>query len=366
MEEFLQQQFFGNSVEDYLWAIGFILLAIVFERFLSRTITNLIFKAFSKILKDVSKEEMFHILHKPLSWVVILIISYFATLHLEYPAEFDFGDDPNKMSVRFLLKKTYLSLFIIMFTWVVLRIVDAIGIVLERRAEKTESMQDDQIIAFAKDMTKVLVIIFAAFIFLGKIFDVNVTSLIAGLGVGGLAVALAAKETLENLLGGFTIFLDKPFVIGDYVRVGNIEGTVERIGFRSTRIRTLEKSYLTVPNKKMVDAELDNFSLRTFRRVKMTIGLIYQTPPETIQAIIQEIQQLIDEHPHTNQDGIVRFDQYGASSLDIMVLYFIDIISFNEYTKIKEEINFKIMDIVKKHKDTDFAYPTQTIFIEKE
>src|SRR6185369_10292037 len=124
----------------------------------------------------------------------------------------------------------------------------------------------DQLVPFLREAIKIIIGVFSFFFILGAVFHINIASLIAGLGIGGLAFALAAKETLENLLGSFTIFLDKPFVVGDVVKVGSAEGTIENIGFRSTRIRTLEKTLLTVPNKKMVDAELDNLTERVVRR----------------------------------------------------------------------------------------------------
>ncbi|MBL4623758.1 MAG: mechanosensitive ion channel, partial [Flavobacteriales bacterium] len=161
--------------------------------------------------------------------------------------------------------------------------------------------------------------------------------LLAGLGVGGLALALAAKESLENLLSSFTIFFDKPFVLGDTVKVGGVVGTVEKVGFRSTRLRTPEKSYVTIPNRKMIDAELDNLSLRTFRRVKQTVGLTYGTPVSSIQLIVQDIQQLIDGHQHTNQDGKAKFTDFGASSLDVMVNYYVDTMDWRVYLDVKQD-----------------------------
>ncbi len=193
----------------------------------------------------------------------------------------------------------------------------------------------------------------------------NVGSLVAGLGIGGLAIALAAKESLENLFGSFTIFFDKPFVVGDLVTIGGVSGTVEKVGFRSTRIRTLEKSYVTIPNKRMIDAELDNLSLRTFRRVKFDVGLVYGTSMSTIKSVVQKIQKYVDEHERTNQDGQVKFMEFGSSSLDVMVLYYIDTMDWGVFLDIKEEINYKIMEIVE-NEESDFAFPTQTLHLNQE
>jgi MscS family membrane protein len=361
LSEFLSQRYLGNSVEDYCWLLGMILLGLIFKKFFSKILSNLLYKAVQKYAEGVESEKMFELLHRPLSWFVMLIIFYSSTTHIEFPAEWNL-ETVEKFGLRMIIERIYQLLFISSIAWVVLRFVDFVGLILLKKAEKTESKQDDQIIPFAIEFLKIIVLIFSIFIVLGSVFKVNVGSLVAGLGIGGLALALAAKESLENLLSSFLIFFDKPFIVGDLVKVGSISGTVEKVGFRSTRIRTLEKSYLTVPNKKMIDAELDNLSLRTFRRVNFNIGLVYGTTKEQMQGVVSDIQKYIDEHKHTNQDGKVRFTQFGASSLDIMVLYFIDTMDFGVFLEVQEEINFKIMEIVKSH-NTDFAYPTQTLFV---
>ncbi|MGZ4049646.1 MAG: mechanosensitive ion channel family protein, partial [Bacteroidia bacterium] len=210
-------------------------------------------------------EKLLALLKKPLGIFILLISFYFAFNILTFPAEWNFTTIDH-FGLRMLLYRAYQIGIIVTLTWVVLRVIDFFGLVLIYRASLTESKTDDQLVPFIKESIKVIVTIMAVFFILGAVFKLNIASLIAGLGIGGLAIALAAKESLENLLGSFTIFLDKPFVIGDLIRVGTLEGTVEKIGFRSTRLRTPEKSYVTVPNKKLVDGELDNLSLRIQRR----------------------------------------------------------------------------------------------------
>jgi MscS family membrane protein len=175
---------------------------------------------------------------------------------------------------------------------------------------------------------------------------------------------MASKESLENLLGSFTIFLDKPFTVGDTVTVGSITGTVEKVGFRSTRLRTFDKSLVTLPNKKMIDAELDNLGMRPVRRVKFNIGLTYETTNEQMKSIVSDIQHLVDQHEKTNKDGKVRFQEFGSSSLDILVMYFVDSPSWDNLIDVKEDINYKIMEIVKKH-NSDFAFPSTTVYLQK-
>jgi MscS family membrane protein len=360
---YFYQVYFGNTLLDYCWLAGFVLLGFIFERFLSKILSNILFNTISKYSEGISNDKFFQLLHKPLSWLVMLIILYLASSHIEFPEEWDFASK-DEFGVRMLLHRFYQLFLYGSLTWIFLRIADFFTLVLLKKAEKTDTKQDDQLISFGAEITKIIIIIFSIFIILGSVFNINIGSLVAGLGIGGLALALAAKESLENLLSSFIIFFDKPFIVGDTVTVGSVTGTVEKIGFRSTRIRTLEKSYLTLPNKKMIDAELDNLSLRTFRRVKFDVGVTYGTSVEQIKAIVKDIQQYIDEHPNTNQDGKVRFFEFGSSSLNILVLYFIDTMDYGVFLEVKEEINFKIMEIVTSH-GSDFAFPTQTIHLEQ-
>ena len=262
------------------------------------------------------------------------------------------------------LEKLFNLLLLITIFWTFNRAIDFVGYKLKNKAMETESKVDDQLIPFAIDIAKVLTIVLGSVMILGNVFDVNVTALVTGLGIGGVAFALASKESLENLLGSFTIFFDKPFTVGDTVTLGGVTGTVEKVGFRSTRIRTFDKSIVTVPNKNIISAELDNLGARPVRRVKFNIGLTYDTSVENIKKIVDDIQKLIDEHPMTNQEGKVRFLEFGPSSLDIMVLYYVDSPDWEALIDAKQKINFDIIDIVNKYK-CEFAFPSTSVYIEK-
>ena len=362
--EILDDIYFGNTVQDYLWVIGSLLFGAIFVRFIAHRISNTLFRLIAGKTEGVDKEELYHLLAKPLRWLIMLIILFVCTSHLDYPAEWDLAPK-EEFGLRMFLHRSFIAFLIIVITWAALKITRFLGIILMAKALLTESKSDDQIIPFLMEIIKIVVITLGTFIFMGSVFKVDVGALIAGLGIGGLALALAAKESLENLLASFVIFFDKPFVIGDLVTVNGVTGTVEKIGFRSTRIRTLEKSYLTLPNRLMIDNVLDNLSLRTYRRVNFNIGVLYGTSEEQLKQIVQEIQRCIDEHPNTNQDGEIHFMEFGASSLDIMILYFIDTVDWSVFLKIKEEVNFEIMRIVEAH-NADFAFPTQTIHLEKD
>jgi len=236
---------------------------------------------------------------------------------------------------------------------------------MENRASKTESKVDDQLVSFFKDVTKIFVVIMSVFFTLASVFEINIATLIGGLGIGGLAVALAAKETLENLLGSVTIFLDRPFVIGDKVKIGEVEGHVENIGLRSTRIRTFEKSLVTVPNKLMVDAELENTTEKTYWRLKFTVGVLYSTDADDIRNIISQSLEFLDKHSLIEDKPIVKLSEFNSSSIDILYYVLIKTTEWGVYLDAKEEIYFKVMEIVNEN-NTEFAFPTRTLYLEKD
>lgn len=362
VQEFLQRTILGNSIENICWFVGVIVVGLIFQRLLSKLLTFFVFKFLQKYSVGVGYDKLLTLLKKPMGILIMLLAVYIGLNYLSFPAEWHMAG-MERFGLRLVLYRSFQIGIIVTVTWIILRVVDFFGLVLLYRASLTESKADDQLVPFIKESVKVIVMIFSVFFILGAVFKLNIASLIAGLGIGGLAIALAAKESLENLLGSFTIFLDKPFVIGDLIRVGGVEGHVEKIGFRSTRIRTLEKTFVTVPNKKLVDSELDNLSLRTWRRAKFNIGLTFQSKPAQLKKIVEEIQQYIEGHAHTiNGETRVKMHEFDPSAISIMVIYYVDTMEYDVYLDVRQEINYKILDIVESN-GCNFAYPTQTVFV---
>ncbi len=197
-------------------------------------------------------------------------------------------------------------------------------------------------------------------------FGINVSAFIASLGLGGLAFALAAKDTAANLFGGFAILTDNIFKIGDWIKVGSVEGIVEDIGMRTTKIRAFDKRLIVVPNATIANSAVDNFSRRDRRRIKMRIGLTYGTSTQTMQKILKEIREMLQNHPHIHKEPLfVYFDEFGASSLDLFFYLFTKTAVWEEYLKIREDINLKIIEIVQRN-GSDFAFPSQSIYFENE
>lgn len=361
--EFLQIEFLSNTLLDYSWFIGAVLVGLLFKKLISKYLSHLLFKIVGKKGAEVGVDKFDALLTKPIGFFIMLSIIYLGSSHINYPEVWNLAPE-NEVGLKMLINKGFSLIYVYSIFWIFLKVIDFIGLILNKRAEATENKMDDQLIPFIVEIAKIITYIFALVIVMGNVFEVDITALAAGLGIGGIALAMASKESLENLLGSFTIFFDQPFTVGDTVTVGTVTGTVEKVGFRSTRIRTFDKSLVTVPNKKMIDAELDNLGMRPVRRVKFNIGLTYETAPEQIKAIVTDIQAMINQHPKTNQEGKVRFQEFGSSSLDILVMYFVDSPKWNDLIDVKEDVNYKIMEIVKKHK-SDFAFPSTTVYLQK-
>ncbi|MXV14899.1 mechanosensitive ion channel family protein [Hufsiella ginkgonis] len=369
---FFDRVILGNSVKAYLLFAGIIIAGIIFKRILSRLLSKLLYTLFGRFGQEVKAEVFVALLVRPVEIVILLVTLYLAINQLSYPLNevifsrmVTVGNKKELYSVTLIdvFDKIFLFCIITSLFWILLRMIDFVAHVFSYKASLTESKSDDQIVLFLRELSKIVTVILCFFVILGSVFNLNVATIIAGLGIGGIAIALAAKESLENLLGSFTIFMDKPFVVGDLIRVEGYEGTVEKVGFRSTQIRTTDKTIVTFPNKKMIDGPLENLTLRNYRRMKFTIGLTYDTAPETIRKIAGDISEYIISRAQISDDPIITFDSFGEWSINIQVLYFIEMMDYGEYMKIKEEINYKIMEIVRSN-DASFAYPTRKIIHE--
>jgi MscS family membrane protein len=194
----------------------------------------------------------------------------------------------------------------------------------------------------------------------------SISGLLASLGIGGLAVALAAKDTLSNIFGSFMIILDRPFHIGDWVKAGDMEGVVEEVGFRSTKIRTFAKTLITVPNNIIANLAIDNFSRMPNRRIKLNVGVTYETSPAQMRRAVSLIREMLTNHPAIQQDFfLVNFTDFGASSLDIMVYCFTTTTVWGEYLDARENVCLKIMDILEEL-GLEIAFPSRSVYLRGE
>jgi MscS family membrane protein len=247
--------------------------------------------------------------------------------------------------------------------WLAYRLIDVLSEFMQVRAEATASKLDDQLVPLISKTLKVFVSIIGGIFILGNL-DVDVGSLLAGLGLGGLAFALAAKDTVANLFGSAMIFIDKPFQIGDTVVLNGVEGTIEEVGFRTSRLRTAYDSQVTMPNALVVNAMVDNHGRRKYRRYKTVLGLTYDTPPEKVQAFCEGVRAILAGMAAVRKDLYrVEFVQFGASALEIEIICFFTVTSTDDEMAARTQVNLEMMRLAA-HLGVAFAFPTQTVHVD--
>lgn len=247
--------------------------------------------------------------------------------------------------------------------WFAFRAIEAVCSRLEAIAARTETNVDDHLVPLARTVLRVGSVV-VAFLLIAQSQGYSITTLVAGLGLGGLAIALAAQDTLANVLGSLAIVGDRPFQVGDWVLVDGYEGTVERVGLRSTRVRTFYDSVVSVPNSKVVNSIVDNMGQRKFRRMKHMLGLRYDTDPDKIQAFVDGIRGLILKNPAMRHDYFeIHLNRFADSSVDILVYCFFRVPNWHE--ELSERHNF-LLSILRLAKEigVDFAFPTRTLALE--
>ncbi len=248
-------------------------------------------------------------------------------------------------------------------TVIAYRVVNIASIFLARIARKTDSTLDDQLVPLLRKTLKTFVLIIGTLFILDNL-NVPILPLLTGLSIGGLAFALAAQDTLKNFFGSVMIFIDKPFQVGDWITSNDVDGTVEEVGFRSSRIRTFRNSLIYIPNGKLADNTIDNHGLRNYRRFYTQIAITYDTPPELIEVFVKGLREIVENHPHTWKENYhVYFNDMASSSLNIMFYIFFGVPTWGQELQCRHEI---LMSIVKLAQEIgiNFAFPTQTLHIE--
>jgi MscS family membrane protein len=345
MNSFLDRVFLGNPIRDYVWIIGVILFALLVNRIVSRYVAILLSKIFRRTWKTFDQKKFVDLIIHPLGIFLVITVSIVAFYRLTFPEEINIT--LYKYPVRNILLSLAITVQVIAFTWLVLRIIDFIAAVLETRANQTDTQVDNQLIVFFRDFLKVIIAIIGFMMMLHFAFGYNVSSLLTGLSIVGAAIALALRESLENLIASFVIFFDKPFTTGDFVKVQSVSGSVEKIGLRSTRVRTADKSYVTVPNKQMVDSILDNVSLRSQIRGEINLSVNQQTTPAQLQQLLDEIKNFLAA---TNeiQSHNVFFNDIRGQSFVIQVEFFTANITMSRFMEIKHRVNFFILQTLER------------------
>ena len=347
--------FFARYFANIFILIIVFILAHIFKSYFANIIINFMHRLTKKTKLNVEISSMFF-LKKPLRLIFVstlMFMSFMAqkTLITDYP-----------MMLAFVRKFYRLAIILC----VIYFIYTAIPIIMEafsRIKNPSSTLLDDTLMMFFTKIIKVVIFVIAILIVLGE-FGVNINGLITGVGLGGLTFALAAQDTASNIFGGLVIISDKPFAVGDWIQSDSIEGVVEDISFRSTRIRTFDDAMLVVPNSTLSSASITNWSKMNKRRVKFNFGITYATSPSQIKSIIHDIQMYLEIHKDIiTETALVKLDEFAESSISIMVTFYTNQTSLFELKRVREEVNYEILDILQRH-NSSFAFPSTSVYME--
>ena len=321
--------------------------------FLAVVLIFLLSKAFhyftqTRLKRWVTNESLLNIFEKPIRFLIIIIGLHTAIGILSLSPE-----------LTGIIRKIFDALIIVAVSYLVVKCVDFLVSLLIPLVEKTETKLDDQLIPIIRKAAKVVIFTISAVILIERM-GYPVTSIIAGLGIGGLAFALAAKDTVANLFGSVVIFLDRPFQIGDWVNIDASEGIIEEVGVRSTKIRTFADTLITIPNSVVANATIKNISAFRNRRVLLQIGITYSSGPQGAEKAVAIIRDILDTHEKVKDGHYIYFDDFKDSSLNIMVYYFVGTTVWREYLEVRSQVNLEIMRRFAAQ-GIQFAFPTHTI-----
>ncbi len=334
--EFLDKVFFDNTVRSYLVVGGIIFLVFLFKRYLSRYLASLTYRIANRIFKNVDKRNYIDFVSDPIQWFMVITIAVFAIDKLNFPSVLHFKIYGH--TSEDIIERIGPGIMIATFTWLLLRLIDFIAIVLEQRANQTPDVRDNQLIVFFRDFLKVIIGIIGVLWVVKASFYQPIGNVLTGLSIVGAGLALAAKESLENLIASFIIFFDKPFFTGDLVKVNTVTGVVEHIGLRSTRVRTGEKTLITIPNKQMVDSMVDNWSMRTGRRAEIKLDLHPQTNAAAIEKFIEHTGQLLESNKSVIESYNVSLKDISRNGISVVVEYFTSPVSLSEFDALKQDL----------------------------
>jgi MscS family membrane protein len=347
MTELLQQTYYGNTLEVWLTSLAVILLSILLGKAVYWIFSKVV-RVFTKKSKTKIDDILVDMIEEPVVFLIIISGIWFGLAMLTLPE----GADG-------VIGNAYHIIFALLMGWMLSRLFDAIYVeYLQPWVAKTENDLDDQLMPILRKGIKTIIWAMAIIIGLNNA-GYDVAALLAGLGIGGLALAMAAKDTVSNIFGGFTIFTDQPFRMGDRIVVAGYDGTVEEIGIRSTRLRTLDGRSVAMPNSKFADAPVENISREPSRKIVLNLGLTYDTTPQQMQQAMDLLKEIGSNNSNTEEKILVGFNGFGDFAMNILFIYYIR--KGSDILDTQTEIN---MAIPTKFNDNglEFAFPTQTLY----
>lgn len=349
---FLKTTLWGNELWKYLFSLVYIFLAFYVSKLLDY-LTRVWLKKLTDRTETKFDDLLLDLLNGPIKVVAFII---FLRIGLDV---FDWPE-----MVQKVLAKGFTVVVAIAITYMVLKFIDLLmNYWRQRAAAKEDDAFNKQLFPIIRKSLKFFVVAVAALVTLDNL-EVNITAAIASLSIGGLAVGLAAQDTLANLFGGISIFLDKPFRIGDRVQLDGVDGPVESIGLRSTRVRNLDGHLISIPNKTMGNATITNISARPNIRTVMNIGVTYDTPAAKVKRALKIIEEIYKNHPKSS-NCVISFNKFESSSLNILVVHWYDSTNFMEYLTGIQDMNLAL----KERFDAEgisFAFPTQTLYVKQD
>lgn len=358
--DFLDKIYFDNTVRAWLIVSGIITLTLLFKRYLSHYFASLFFRLIKKIWKTVSRESFTNLVVDPFKWFLLVLIAVFAIDKLNFPSVLSYTLYGH--TTADIISRLGTGIIIVSFIWLAVRLIDFIAVVVEEKANLVQDARDNQLVVFLRDFIKVIIGIIGILLIVKACFNQPLGNLLTGLSIIGAALALGAKESLENLIASFIIFFDKPFFAGDTVKVNNITGRVEKIGLRSTRILTADKTLVTMPNKQMVDSIVDNWSMRTHRRAEIKLELSVKTPVSKIENVIGEIKTILDKKTAQLSPYSVFLKDISKNGITVTIEYFTRPIPIDQFDTLKEQINLQVKTLLEKN-EIAFAGEASTIVI---
>lgn len=364
LDAIVEMKFLGNSMAQWLGLLG-----VILGGFIVGKIFSFILMRQSKKLTTANKMPLTAMFFKSISGPVTLlflagglyIASTFMTLKFAAP-------DGKSYSILPFWINVCRTIAAMAAGWFIFRMVDVLEFFLKKWTSKTETTLDDQLVPLIRKTLRVFVVIVAALFIAQNIFNWDIGALVAGLGLGGLAFALASKDMLANLFGSITIFADRPFYMGQRVKIRDYNGTIEEVGFRSTRIRLLNGNLVTIPNSVVANEPVENIGVRPYIKRTLNVTVTYDTAPEKLGRAVDIIREMLDSRKdrfHRDNPPRVFFSDFNAESLNIVVYYWFAPPEWWDYLEFNHDFNMELLQRFNEE-EIEFAFPTQTIYVKKD
>lgn len=328
-----------------------VIIGVLFRRLIVKWLIHFLLQLAKKTKTELD-EMIIHALDRPAKAFVLFSSFWLAVNVLTLPA-----------ALQGFLGKIYRTIIILLVFWFFYRASGSMMWCFERAINKKEKKASPMLLAFFRKAIKAFIILVEVFMII-KEWGFDISGLVAGLGIGGLAISLAAKDAASNLIGSITIMLDKTYKIGDWIETEKVEGTVEELGFRSTKIRTFSDALVTVPNAVMSNEPVTNWSKMGKRKVSYTLQIPLDTPLDKIEVLLEKIKDMLKSHPDVNQDVIaVNLQGFGEATLKVLIHYFTKTTSWVTYLKVTEDVNLKVLRIFEEV-DIPITVPVQRMLVE--